>query len=125
VFISHRGTDAKEAERLARELVAAGHNVWLDEWEISIGDSIVARINEGLEGTTYLIICYSKSGINVPWMSREWMSMLARKLNGHAVALLPVILTGGSPPAILADVKYADLSRSWSSGITELLRAIK
>lgn len=125
VFISHRGTDAKEAERLARELVTAGHQVWLDEWNIGIGDSVVGRINEGLEGATYLVICYSKAGINVPWMGREWMSGLARKLNGHAVVLLPVILTGGSAPPILADLKYADLSTNWTSGLAELLRAIK
>lgn len=125
VFISHRGSDTQEAEKLAQEIRAAGHQVWLDQWNITLGDSIVARINEGLEGSAYVVLCYSKSGVDVPWMGREWMSALARKLNGNAVTLLPVVLTGGTAPAILADLKYADLSTNWSSGMTELLRAIK
>ena len=60
-----------------------------------------------------------------PWMGREWMSSLARQLNGHGVKLLPVLLTGHDAPAILADLKYADLVTDWSQGVTELLRAIK
>ena len=58
-------------------------------------------------------------------MGREWMSALARQLNGHGIKLLPVLLTGGEPPAILADVKYADLVKNWSRGIAELLRATR
>ena len=46
-------------------------------------------------------------------MSREWMSALARQIEGAQVRLLPVRLTGGSPPPILADLKYADLVTDW------------
>jgi hypothetical protein len=125
VFISHRKADDREAERLAEALRAAGHQVWLDEWAINIGDSIVERINAGLEGATYVVVCYSSAGVTSAWMGREWMSALARQLNGHGVKVLPVQLTGGQPPAILADIKHADLVKDWSQGLTELLRAIQ
>jgi len=125
VFISHRGSDVQQAERLANEIRDAGHQVWLDEWNITLGDSIVERMNEGLEEATYVVVCYSSSGITSPWMSREWMSALARQLSGHGVKILPVLLTGGSPPAILADLKYANLVREWSQGVLELLRALR
>jgi hypothetical protein len=125
VFISHRGQDIKEADRLAEEIRKAGHQVWLDEWKIDIGDSLVQRINEGLEGASYLILCYSSAGVTSPWMSREWMSALSRQLNGHGVKLLPARLTGGKAPAILDDIKYADLVNDWSKGMAELLRAIR
>jgi hypothetical protein len=125
VFISHRGSDTQKAERLAVEIRNAGHQVWLDVWEINVGDSIVERINAGLEGATYLVLCYSSSGVTSPWMSREWMSALARQLNGYGVKILPVLLTGGEPPAILADVKYADLVTDWTQGVSELLQAMR
>jgi TIR domain len=125
IFISHRKNDDVEAERLAKELRLANHQVWLDEWNIGLGDSIVERMNEGLEGATYVVVCYSSSGVTSPWMGREWMSALARQLNGYKIKLLPVLLTGGSPPAILADLRYADLVSDWNKGISELLRAIK
>jgi hypothetical protein len=58
-------------------------------------------------------------------MGREWMSFLAAQLNGKDVKLLPVRLTGGEPPVILEDVKYADLVKDWDKGVSDLLRAIK
>jgi hypothetical protein len=125
IFISHRGSDLEPAERLATLLRQAGHHVWLDAWELSIGDSIVEKINDGLEGATYLVLCYSESGVNAPWMGREWMSALARQLNGAGVRLLPVRLTGGIPPALLADIKYADLVTDWQKGVADLFAAIR
>jgi TIR domain len=125
VFISHRTSDGPQAERLGVELRRAGHDVWLDRWRIDLGDSIVERIDQGLTNAAYVVICYSSDGIGTPWMSREWMSTLARQLDGHNVRLLPVLLTGGRPPAILADIKYADLTRDWSKGVAELLRALR
>ena len=124
LFISHRKTDSAAAERLAEAARLAGHTVWFDEWNIDIGDSIVARIDEGLEGAAYLVLCYSSSGLS-PWVDREWQSALARQLSGHGVKILPVLLTGGAPPAILADIKYADLITDWDQGIGQLLRAIR
>lgn len=125
VFISHRGSDAQQAEQLAIEIRNAGHQVWLDAWKIELGDSIIKRMDEGLEGATYVVVCYSSSGITAPWMSREWMSALARQLDGKGVKLLPVLLTGGEPPAILADIKYADLVKDWRQGVSQLLHAIR
>ena len=125
VFISHRGQDVLEANRLAGEVRSAGHDVWLDEWRVDVGDSLVGRINEGLTGATYLVLCYSAAGVTSPWMSREWMSALSRQLNGYAISVLPVRLTGGQPPAILDDIKYADLARDWAGGLRDLLRAIR
>lgn len=125
VFVSHREADHAPAERLSKELRLRGHSVWLDKWELRVGDSIVAKINDGLTGATYLLLCYSGAGSLSPWMGREWMSALARQLNGADIRLLPVRLTGGEPPAILADIKYADLVADWSGGVNALCNAIQ
>ncbi len=125
VFVSHRGADQDAAERLARELRNRGHVVWLDAWKINIGDSIIERINDGLSGSSYLVLCYSDAGSTSPWMSREWMSTLARQLSGAQARLLPVRLSGGSPPVILADLKYADLVADWSTGVDALCDAVR
>jgi hypothetical protein len=124
VFINHRGEDITLAERLATQLKQAGFEVWLDKWDIDIGDSIIGKINAGLESARYLILCYSEAGVLSPWMSREWMATLAQQLNGYEVKVLPVRLSGGKPPAIMADIKYADLVKNWDSGMVELLKAM-
>jgi hypothetical protein len=125
VFISYPSSNVTEAERLASEIRAAGHHVWFDHWKIGLGDSITQKVNEGLEGASFVVVCFSSSGVQAPWMGREWMSTLARQLSGHGVRLLPVVLTGGKPPALLADLRYADLGKDWSKGVAELLRAIR
>jgi hypothetical protein len=38
--------------------------------------------------------------------------------------IIPIVLTGGGPPPILADKKYVDLTKNWAAGISELLRAV-
>lgn len=125
VFISHRSVDADIAERLAQDIQQAGHSVWLDEWVIDIGDSIVKRMEEGLHGSAYLILCYSDAGVMAPWISREWMSALARQLEGQQIRILPVMLTGAVMPAILYDIRTADLRTNWDKGLTLLLRSIR
>ena len=77
LFISHRGADKVEAELLADEIRARGHQVWLDSWDIKVGDSIIAKLNEGLTGASFLVLCYSAAGVLAPWISREWMSALS------------------------------------------------
>lgn len=112
------------ATKLATELRDKGpHNVWLDDWKIELGDSIVQKINEGLGGPVAVVLCLSAIGSST-WMDTEWMTTLARQLNGESVKLLPVRLTGGSLPPILADRKYADLSANWDRGVAALLKAL-
>lgn len=125
IFISHSGADAQEVEKLANTLVSVGYKVWLDPWEIGTGHSFVERIDEGLEGATFLILGYSGGGVIAAWMSREWMATYANQLKGRGVKILPVRLTGGDPPAALGDIKYVDLANDWSKGIDELLRALR
>jgi hypothetical protein len=125
VFVSHRRADGAAAQRLAGDLRRAGHSVWLDEWAINIGDSIVQRMEEGLQGSVYLVLCYSDAGVMSPWISREWMSTLARQPEGQPVRILPVMLTGSAAPAILADIYSADLRTDWDKGLALLLRSIK
>lgn len=124
VFLCHRKIDSAKVEALGVEVEKAGHKVWFDEWEIGVGDSIVQKINEGLEGVAYLILCYS-SIESSDWTDREWHSTLHRQLSGQSVKILPVRIGGEKAPAILADIKYADLYSDWNAGVVALLKAIK
>jgi hypothetical protein len=125
VFLSHRSADSDAALRLARDIEARGHRVWIDQWKVDLGDSITGKMNEGLTGTTVLVLCLSDAGVLSPWMSREWLSALARQLNGENVRILPVRLSGGEPPAIIADLKYADAVKDYSQALEQILRALE
>jgi len=124
VFVSHRSADIAVAERLAEDIRAAGHDVWLDAWNINLGDSIVERMNEGLTSASHVLLCWSSAGNLAPWFSREWLSALARQLNGHHIRLLPVLLPGSTPPALLADIKYADLAADYDQALNAILEEL-
>ena len=85
----------------------------------------MGKMNSGLEGLKCLLLCLSDSGVNAPWIGIEWMSTLARKLNGHDITVIPVRLTGGEIPAILADIKGVDLVKDWDGGVELILRDLK
>jgi hypothetical protein len=125
VFISHRDDDAVQAARLAKAIEAAGHIVRLDAWEIKVGDSIIQFMNDALTSSNYLVLGYSADGVNGPWISREWMPALAAELETRNIKILPVRLSGTQGPAILADRKYADLTRNFNVGVAALLAAIR
>jgi hypothetical protein len=124
VFVSYRSEDEDLAKRLAEDFQSAGHSVWFAIWSINVGDSIVEEMNKGLTDSGFLVFCYTNQELTSPWMSREWMSTLARQLQGARVRVLPARLTGGIPPAILADIRYADLAKDWATGLRQLLEAI-
>jgi len=124
VFLCHRSPDKPLVEKLARALQAAGHTVWFDEWEIQIGDSVPGKISDGLARADHVVLCYSSHG-DSSWTQVEWQSTLARQLDGEPVTLLPAFVSGGTVPAILAGMKYADLVKNWEGGVKALLRAIR
>ena len=54
VFLSHSAKDKAVVRAVAERLRADGLRVWFDEWEIHPGDSIPAKIEEGLEHSRVL-----------------------------------------------------------------------
>lgn len=124
VFISYRSPDRPFAVEIKDELTASGHKVWLDVDNVKIGGSIVQLIDSGLFRSSYLLLCLSGAGTSA-WMDREWMSTLDRQLNGAAVKILPILLPGGQMPAIICDLRYANLAKNWKLGIKELKVAMR
>ena len=49
VFLSHSSKDKGLVREVAERLRKDGVKVWFDAWEIKPGDSIPAKIEEGLE----------------------------------------------------------------------------
>jgi len=71
VFLSHSHSDKPFARRLAKELEAAGHGVWIDEAEIDIGDSLIEKIRNGIDQVDYVAAILSRASIDSAWVTRE------------------------------------------------------
>jgi TIR domain len=53
--VSHSSEDKTFARRLTEALKGNNLNVWLDEMELQVGDSIVAGVSQGLKDADYLV----------------------------------------------------------------------
>jgi len=67
VFLSHSPKDKAVVRAVAERLVAVRKHlkVWFDEWEIKPGDSVPAKIEEGLEHSRVLVLCGSPLSVGL------------------------------------------------------------
>jgi len=89
-FISHASEDKEEIVRdLADALKENGFEVWYDEFELKIGDSLRKKIDNGLSKSRFGIVIISPSFVKKNWTEYELNGMVAREMNGHKV-ILPI-----------------------------------
>ncbi|PZX92928.1 toll/interleukin-1 receptor domain-containing protein [Flavobacterium aquariorum] len=89
-FISHASEDKDEIVRdLADGLKENGFEVWYDEFELKIGDSLRKKIDNGLSKSRFGIVIISPSFVKKNWTEYELNGMVAREMNGHKV-ILPI-----------------------------------
>ena len=71
VFLSHSSKDKLVVRGVAERLRKDGLRVWFDEWEIRPGDSIPAKIEDGLERSRVLVLCMSAHAFGSDWAQLE------------------------------------------------------
>jgi hypothetical protein len=71
VFLSHSAKDKPVVRPLAERLRQDGLKVWFDEWVLKPGDSIPAKIEEGLERSRVLVLCLSANAFGSDWAQLE------------------------------------------------------
>ena len=71
VFLSHSSKDKAVVRPLAERLRQDGLKVWFDEWVLKPGDSIPAKIEEGLEHSRVLVLCMSANAFGSDWAQLE------------------------------------------------------
>lgn len=109
-FLCHASEDKETVRRLAADLMAAGIDVFFDEWEIRSGDSLRRKIDDGLGKCTHFIAVLSPVSIQKPWVNAEMDAAFVRKMDsevtfialrlGLGVERLPPLLKGSHSPAL-------------------------
>jgi formylglycine-generating enzyme required for sulfatase activity len=124
IFISHSGQDAASSLRLAEDLKRAGLQVWLDEWDIAVGERITEKVQRGLTSANYLAVWLTRASIESGWVEREWQSRYRAEIASNSVIVLPLLAEDCAIPPLLIDKKYADFRSSYTAGLADLLRSI-
>lgn len=123
-FICHASANKPFVRRLYKDLRRFGVQVWLDEREISIGDSLHDAITDGLERSDYTIVVLSATAVKRPWVRREIAASIHLEIEAGRKKILPVVIDDCTIPLFLKDIRYADFRRSYRQGLADLLSAL-
>jgi hypothetical protein len=105
IFICHDSRDKDLAEKLYFDLSSRRLKVWLDKFEMKVGDSLTQKIQEGISKATYGIVILSKHFLsNKTWVEFELKSILTKEIVGSKKVILPIW-----HDILVADLKDANL----------------
>jgi HEAT repeat protein len=108
VFISHSSKDKAVLRPLAEQLRKDGLKVWYDEWEIKPGDSIFAKIEEGLEHSRILILCMSSNAFGSDWAQLETGTFRFRDPLNKERRFIPLLLDNSKIIGSISQFLYID-----------------
>ena len=90
VFISHAGEDkAAIARPLYDALTGLGVDVWFDDAELRIGDSLRRKIDQGLARSAFGVVIFSEAFFSKGWPQYELDGIVTRS-NAGEQNLLPI-----------------------------------
>ncbi len=92
VFLSHSSKDKPIVKAIAERLKSDGLRIWFDEWEIKPGDSIPAKIEEGLECSRVMVLCMSSNAFGSDWTQLEHGTFRFNDPLNNSRRLIPIRL---------------------------------
>lgn len=110
IFISHTHSDKLFAERIALDISDYDINVWIDEAEIKLGDSLIQKIREGIDNVDYLAVILSPESIKSEWVKKEVDIAMNQEIKGKRVKVLPLMFKKCNLPWFLEGKFYADFT---------------
>jgi hypothetical protein len=124
VFISYSHKDKAFVDKLAIQLVQRNVNVWLDRWELSVGDSLVERIQDAVDGASALLVILSKASTVSEWCKKELSAGLLRELEEKRVVVMPVMLEDCEVPVFARGKLFADFRTDFDVGLQAVVEGI-
>ncbi len=124
LFLSHSSADKPMVRKLARDVESLGVDVWLDEREIRVGDSIPQAIQEGIEKSDLLALWVTPASLASRWVMEEWQTKFFQQTNERKALVYPLLAGPVVLPPFLKQRRYADFRRSYMFGLGELAQAL-
>jgi hypothetical protein len=116
VFISHNHQDKTFVRRFGADLAAVGARPWIDEAEINVGDSLIAKISAAIDEMHYFAVVLSPKSVASGWVQQELEQALTTQLAERKVRVLPLLLEPCDIPPFLRGKKYADFTSATGYG---------
>lgn len=129
IFISAAKPDLKTAQKLYRDLKAAGWNPWLEKKDLRPGQNREIEIKKAMRASDYVLIVLSKKCIttrgHVQKEQKIALDMLDEFPPGE-IFTIPVRIDDCQPiDERLRDIQAVDLFPSYFDGLNKLLTSLK
>lgn len=130
VFLSYASEDKDSFVRDFAIKLRAKHGVdlWLDDWEIKLGDSLIDEIFEGgLKHADVVIIVLSKASVTKPWVRKELNVAAYKRIKEEKkLRIIPVIIEDCEVPEVLIDTAWVKVENpeNCDTEIQRILSAI-
>jgi hypothetical protein len=126
VFLSHANLDKDDYARpLAERLDSSGITCWLDEREISWGDSITKKVNEGLQKSRFVILLLSENYIDRGWTNAEMQSAVNKQNSQGQKVVLPLFIGDRKKLVenyhLITDIQGVN----WDDGLVSIIEKLK
>lgn len=113
-FISYAHEDRAAAHEIAFGLQKRGCEVWIDQGELGVGDSIVERLAEGIAEVDFVIPVISRHSVESQWCRKEISLALTQELDLEGRfgvrRVLPLRLGDVTMPPALRDKLYLEIT---------------
>lgn len=123
IVISYSHEDSDFVSELGANLFKNRIPVWIDRWELKVGDSLIRRIEEAIKNADALIFVLSKASVESEWCKKELTSGLVRELEEKSVFVLPIVIDDCEIPLFLKDKLFADFRKDKDKALQILLEA--
>lgn len=121
LFLSHSSSDKPFVRKLIKDLSSVGIDVWFDEWEIEIGDSLHESIGRGLQRSRFVAVVISSHSSASDWCKNELDVVLSFEKKHKQKRVLPLLYEKADVPAFLEGRVYQDLrGAEYFPGVTFL-----
>lgn len=125
IFISYSQKDKRFADQLAVNLVKKKHHIWMDRWELSVGDSLIEKIQSALTDSSAILVVLSKNSVDSAWCKKELNSGLVRELAERQTLVLPCLIDDCDIPLFLRDKLYADFRSNPDEALRQIDNALE
>lgn len=120
IFISYSKKNINSITQISQELNICGIDVWLDDWEIEIGDSLYDKLSKAIENSKFVALLLSQDYLNSKWATAELKQAFAREMRENRKVILPILIEKVQVPAFVEDKIYIDLTDNYYFGFTRL-----
>ncbi|MCX5801223.1 MAG: toll/interleukin-1 receptor domain-containing protein [Candidatus Eisenbacteria bacterium] len=124
LFISYARLDQQFALKLATDIISNGAEVWIDQWEVPIGEFFEPKIVNAISDSNFVLVLLSRDSIQSEWVRREVETAKTVEKRVGRRLLLPGRIDDCAIPIWISDKSYADFFVSYETAFRQLLLAI-